>query len=487
MSQEKISEYEERIKKLDDLKKAGIDPYPAKTGRTHEIAPVLSDFTALEQGREKICVAGRLRGKRGHGNLTFGHLEDGTGKIQIAFSKKEIGADSYKLFGKYADTGDFIEVSGICFTTQKREKSIMAGEWRMLAKALRPLPDKWSGLKDEEERLRKRYLDILFDQELKDLIEKKAKFWEVTRQFMKKRGFLEVETPTLEVTTGGAEANPFRTYHQDYGLDVCLRISVGELWQKKLMAAGLEKTFEIGRVYRNEGSSPDHLQEFTNMEFYWAFADYRDGMKLGRELYLEIARQVFGKTKFTTKGHNYDLADEWRKIDYREEILRQTGVDVAAASENDMKKKLKELGVAYKGETRERLMDTLWKYCRKSISGPAFLVAHPKLVSPLAKEMADRPGFTERFQIIIAGSEIGNGYSELNDPREQRQRFEIQQKLIEAGDKEAMMPDWEFVEMLDHGMPPTCGFGFGERLFAFFMDKPVREATLFPLVKPKNS
>jgi lysyl-tRNA synthetase class 2 len=303
---------------------------------------------------------------------------------------------------------------------------------------------------------------------------------------MKNRGFFEVETPTLETTTGGAEANPFKTHHDDFDLDVFMRISVGELWQKRLMAAGYEKVYEIGRVYRNEGSSPDHLQEFTNMEFYWAYADYEMGMKLAQELYQEIALKVFGKTKFTTKGFTYDLAGDWLKIDYCAEVLKQTGIDVLKATEKEMAAALEKLQVKYEGNNRERLTDTLWKYCRKNIAGPVFLINHPKLVSPLSKAKTDNPELTERFQIIIAGSEIGNGFSELNDPEDQLRRFTEQQKLIDRGDKEAMMPDWEFVEMLEHGIPPTCGFGFGERLFAFLCDKPIREVTLFPLLKPKR-
>jgi len=361
----------------------------------------------------------------------------------------------------------------------------MVKSWTLLSKALRPIPDAWFGLKDEEERYRKRYLDLILNPETRDIFYKRAKFWEVTRQFMKKHGFIEVETPTLEITTGGAEANPFKTHHDDYDQDIFLRISVGELWQKRLMAAGYEKTFEIGRVYRNEGSSPEHLQEFTNLEFYLAYADYEVSMKLAQELYREIAIQVFGKTKFITKGFEYDLAAEWPRLDYREEVKKQTGIDVLKDSEADMKKKLEKLKVVYEGDNRERLVDTLWKYCRRNIAGPVFLVNHPKLVSPLAKAKPDNPELTERFQIIIAGSEIGNGFSELNDPVDQRQRFELQQELIDRGDKEAMMPDWEFVEMLEYGMPPTTGFGFGERLFAFLMDKTVRETTLFPFLKPK--
>jgi lysyl-tRNA synthetase class 2 len=361
----------------------------------------------------------------------------------------------------------------------------MAQDWRLLSKAIMPVPDAWYGLKDEDERYRKRYLDLLLNPELRDIFIKKALFWEVTRDFMKKKGFFEVETPTLETSTGGAEANPFKTHHNDYDLDVYLRISVGELWQKRLMAAGYEKVFEIGRVYRNEGSSPDHLQEFSNLEFYWAYANYEQGMTLVQELYQELAMRVFGRTKFSTKGFEYDLAGNWPRIDYKAEVLKQTGIDVLTATEEEMKAKLEELAVKYEGDNKERLTDTLWKYCRRQIAGPAFLINHPKLVSPLSKSKVENPDLTERFQVIIAGSEVGNGFSELNDPVDQRQRFELQQELIDRGDQEAMMPDWEFVEMLEHGMPPTCGFGFGERLFAFMIDKPVRESTLFPLMRPK--
>lgn len=482
----RIDERQERLKKLGELRQAGFNPYPAKVARDHEIAGVLANFEALSESQEVFNIAGRLRAKREHGNLAFANLEDASGSIQIAFSKKDLGAESYKNFLKLIDVADFIQISGKAFLTHKGEKSVMASDWKLLTKALRPIPDAWYGLKDEEERLRKRYLDLLLNPELRDIFYKKALFWETVRTFMKNRGFFEVETPTLETTTGGAEANPFKTHHDDFDLDVFMRISVGELWQKRLMAAGYEKVYEIGRVYRNEGSSPDHLQEFTNLEFYWAYADYEMGMKLAQELYQEIALKVFGKTKFSTKGFTYDLAGDWPRIDYRGEVLKQTGIDVLKATEKEMAAVLEKLHVKYEGNNRERLTDTLWKYCRKNIAGPVFLINHPKLVSPLAKAKTDNPELTERFQIIIAGSEIGNGFSELNDPEDQKRRFAEQQKLIDRGDKEAMMPDWEFVEMLEHGIPPTCGFGFGERLFAFLCDKPIRETTLFPLLKPKK-
>lgn len=478
----------ERHDRLEKLKKISEqnNPFPAKTNRTHCISEVLDNFTSLMEKKESLVLTGRIMSLRSHGNLSFAKLKDASAEIQLAFTKNEMGADEYKSFSKLVDVADFLEISGTCFVTHKGESSILVKTYRFLSKALAPLPEKWHGLKDEDEKLRKRYLDLLLNDELRDLFVKKAKFWQVTRSFLHRHGFFEVETPILETTTGGAEASPFKTYHNDFDLDVYLRISVGELWQKRLMAAAYEKTFEIGRVFRNEGSSPDHLQEFTNMEFYWAYADYRDGMKLAQELYREIAVQVFNTTKFETKGMTYDLAEEWPEIDYQSEVLRQTGIDVLKASEEEMAKKLEELGVKYEGDSKERMIDSLWKYCRKNIAGPAFLINHPKIVSPLSKAKEDNPELTERFQVIIAGSEIGNGFSELNDPIDQRQRFEEQQKLIDRGDDEAMMPDWDFVEMLEHGMPPTCGFGFGERLFAFMANKTIRETTLFPLLKPKK-
>jgi lysyl-tRNA synthetase, class II len=300
------------------------------------------------------------------------------------------------------------------------------------------------------------------------------------------KDFLEVETPSLEVTTGGAEAEPFKTHHNDLDIDVYMRISVGELWQKRLMAGGFPKTFEIGRAYRNEGTSPNHAQEFTNCEFYWAYADYLKGMDFVRELYIKIAKDVFGTTKFTTRDHTFDLSDEWKKISYVEEIERQTGIDVYDTDEGELIEKLKELGIKSDALTRERMIDSLWKYCRKSISGPAFIIDYPDFMQPLAKRSHTNPKAVEQFQVLLGGAEIGKGYSELNDPLDQRTRFEHQQSLLRAGDKEAMMPEWDFVEMLEHGMPPTFGFGFGERLFTFLVDKPLREVQLFPLMRPRD-
>ncbi len=474
-----------RLQKIELLKEKGVDPYPAESLREISLKEASDTFEDLEKAGEAKWISGRIMSIRGQGAIVFITLNDGTGTFQGLLKKDVLGDEKLEFFSAVADIGDFVEIQGKFFVTKRGEKTQEATDWRMLSKSLRPLPEKWHGLVDVEERFRKRYLDILMNPELRDLLEKKSKFWDATREFMKSKGFLEVETPTLETTTGGAEATPFKTHHNDFDLDVYLRISIGELWQKRLMAAGFPKTFEIGRAYRNEGTSPEHAQEFTNMEFYWGYANYNDGMELVREMYIEIAQKVFGTTKFTAKGYTFDLADEWVKIDYAEEIKKQTGVDIYTASVEDMEARLQELGVKYDGNNKERLMDTLWKFCRKNIAGPAFLINHPKLVAPLAKSNTD--GKTvQRFQPIFAGSEVGNGYSELNDPIDQNERFEVQQKLIDKGDTEAMMPDHEFVEMLKHGMPPTCGFGFGERMFAILADKPLRELQMFPLMKPKQ-
>ncbi len=474
----------ERLKKLSILTEKGINAYPATTTRTHTISEAIATFDTLSQSGESVVLAGRVLVARGQGAILFIDIQDGTGKFQIVLKEDEIDGEKFTLFKDVIDAGDFIEVTGTLFVTQKGQQSILAKDWAMLSKSLLPLPDKFHGLQDEEERFRKRYLDLLTHTELREMFVRKEKFWDVTRNFMKQKGFMEVETPTLEITTGGAEARPFKTHHNDFDIDVFLRISVGELWQKRLMSAGFEKTFEIGRVYRNEGTSPEHLQEFTNMEFYQAYANYDQGMSLVQDLYRTIAQDVYGTTTFTYKTHTFDLADEWKCIDYVEEILKQTGVSVLTATEDALKEKLQELGVKYDGENRERLTDTLWKYCRKNISGPAFLVNHPKLIAPLAKSI-DGKDVVQMFQPLIGGSEVGRGYSELNSPLEQRARFDVQQALLEGGDDEAMMPDDEFVEMLEHGMPPACGFGFGERLFAILENRPLRETQLFPLMRPK--
>ncbi len=481
------NEYEERKQKRARLEEQGINPYPAVAKRTHTIRALHDAFEQLAESAQEVTVSGRLRSKRTHGNLSFADIEDASGRIQIALSKKELSDPaSYKTFVKLIDVSDFVEVTGTLFTTKAGQKTLKATQWKLLTKALRNLPTEHYGLQDDDARLRQRYIDLALQRETRELFVRRAMFWRVMRSYMEKAGFIHVETPTLEVTTGGAEARPFRTHHNDFDLDVHLRISIGELWQKRLMVGGFEKTYEIGRAYRNEGSSPNHLQEFTNMEFYWAYAHYRDGMNFVMDLYRTLATEVYGTTRFSANGHTFDLADEWKEIDYREEVLAQTGIDVLHTTPDAIKKKLDDLGVKHDAKNKERLIDNLWKYCRKNIAGPAFLVGHPVFIAPLSKRKEDQPQQVEKFQPILAGAEVGNGYSELNDPIDQRERFEAQNKLLRDGDDEAMMPDWDFVEALEYGMPPTCGFGMGERLFAFFEGKPLREVTLFPLMRPKE-
>lgn len=473
-----------RIKKLKLLREGGMNPYPSDIKREINLKTAIENFEVLESSHETKWIAGRIMSIRGQGAIVFVTLNDGTGIFQCLLKKDILGDEKFDFWNRVVDIGDFVEVQGIFFKTNRGEKTIEVKDWCMLSKSLRSLPEKWHGLSDPEERFRKRYLDILMNPEIKEIFEKKEKFWEVTRNFLKGRGFMEVETPTLEITTGGAEARPFKAHHNDFDIDVFLRISVGELWQKRLMAAGFPKTFEIGRVYRNEGGSDEHAQEFTNMEFYVAFMNLEEGKKLVKDLYIKIAQEVFGKTKFETRGHKFDLAGDWKEVDYVEEVKKQTDVDVLENSEEKMKNTLKKLGVKFEGENRERLIDSLWKYCRKNISGPVYLINHPKIIAPLSKENPKDDRKTEMFQIIIAGSEIGRAHAELNDPLDQKKRFAEQKKLIEGGDEEAMMPDFEFLEMLEYGMPPCFGFGFGERLFAFLIDKPVRETQLFPLMRP---
>jgi lysyl-tRNA synthetase class 2 len=322
------------------------------------------------------------------------------------------------------------------------------------------------------------------------MIYAKARFWRSMRRFLEDRGFTEVQTPALELTTGGADARPFVAHHNYLDTDVCLRISMGELWQKRLLVGGLERTFEIGRQFRNENQSREHLNDYDQMEFYWAYANYETGMRLVEELFRHVITETFGTLSFTLhrNGREYrvDLGGDWARYDYYETISQILGFDVQSATTDKLVATIDDLGLVVNldGLNRARAMDTLWKHCRRSLSGPGFLINEPLEVSPLAKGRPDRPGIVERFHVIVAGSELGNGYSELNDPLEQARRFEEQQRMREAGDAEAQMPDPEFVEALEYGMPPACGFGLSERVFAFFMDKSVRECQIFPLLRP---
>jgi len=484
-----------RIEKLKKLESAGLLAYPAKTGRTDTIAEVLNNFSKLSKSKKPIILSGRIMAQRGHGGATFLDINDGSAKIQAIVKEDKLGKKGYQFFLDVFDIADFVELMGVLFTTKRGEKTLEVQDYKMLSKALLPLPEKWHGLQDIEERLRKRYLDILFNPEVKEMVEKKAIFWNSIREFLTKKGFLEVETPVLETCPGGADARPFITHHNALDTDIYLRISGGELWQKKLMVAGFNKTFEIGRIFRNEGMDAEHLQDYTQMEFYWAYADYEQGMKLVEEMYKYVAKKTFGTLKFKIRGFNIDLGKRWEKYDFQSIVSKETGINVFEDGLHEMEKTLNKLKINYdkKGFNRTRAIDNLWKYCRKKIAGPGFLINTPIDISPLAKRKAekfsdlngDKSKIAQRFQLIIAGSELGNGYSELNNPLDQAERFKEQQKLRDTGDEEAQRYDKDFIEALEYGMPPTCGFGVSERLFAFLMDKPMRECQIFPLMKPK--
>lgn len=449
-----------RLQKLAKLKELGIDPYPSKYSK---------EFIKISEAREsnyEVNVVGRLWRWREHGNVVFADLKDSSGQIQLLFQKKVLG-DKFSVL-KLLDVGDFLGVNGQITTTQAGEITIDVKNFELLSKTIRPIPDDWNEVKDEEIRYRQRYVDLMANEELRNLFVAKSKFWNSMRNFLIQKGFLEVETPVLENTAGGADAAPFITHHNALDINLYLRISMGELWQKRLMVAGFEKTFEIGRQFRNEGIDREHLQDYTQMEFYWSYANYEDSMRLVEEMYKHVAQETFGTLQFKIDNHEVDLAKSWDKIDYSQIILEKTGKDIK------------------KNPMSGKEMDQLWKTVRKSITGPVFLVGHPVEVSPLAKRQDKNPQFVERYQIILAGTEMGNGYSELNDPVDQAERFEAQQKLREAGDEEAQMYDYDFVRALEYGMPPVTGFGVSERLFSFLANKSVRETVLFPLLRPEK-
>ncbi len=479
---------QERLKKLELLKKYGLESYAHDSWQSHENKTFLENFDEFEKSQEEIALAGRVMSKRGHGALLFVDLYDGTARVQVVFKKDVLGDEKIEILEKVLDTGDFIDVKGIAFTTQRGHQSLLVKDWRMLTKSLLPLPDSWVGLKDEEARLRQRYLDILLNEEARDMFVKRAKFWQTIRDFLLERDFLEVETPIIETTTGGAEARPFITHHNALDIEVYLRISAGELWQKRLMVAGFPRVFEIGRIFRNEGMSNEHLQDYTQMEFYMAYKDYYYGMQMIQELYTKIADEVFGTRVFEIRGHKVDFNKKWEQISFVEIIKERFGIDPLNTSKEEVHKILDKHGIKYeKNETDiGRGIDLLWKSIRKEISGPAFLVDVPVYMEPLAKKKRDNDKLVERFQVMLAGSEMGKGFSELNDPIDQKERFLEQQALRDAGDEEAQMADLDYVEALEYGMPPTFGFGVSERLFSFLMNKSVREAQIFPLMKPKD-
>ncbi len=475
---------QERLKKLEIYRKFG-DPYPSKTGPVVKIFEVLKKFSKLEKNKQKIPIAGRLFSWRDQGKIIFSDLVDATGKIQLIFKEDE--TKNFKIFKETLDVGDIFKAKGRVFVTKRGEKSLIVKEGQLLTKSLRPIPATWYGLEDQEIRLRKRYLDILIHPEIKEMFIKKSLFWDEVRNFLKKNSFLEVETPVFELIPGGADAEPFVTHHNALNQDFYLRISL-ELPLKRLLVAGYEKVFEIGRVFRNEGIDREHLQDYTQMECYAAYWDYQILMDFVEKLFKQIVKKVCGSYKTKFKEKTIDWGQKWPKIDYYSLFRKETGLDLKKATREELFQKAKKLGLEPAGYLgRGRLIDLIFKKAiRPKLWSPCFIIDLPVDLSPLAKRKKEEQDKTERFQILAGGTEVGNGFSELNDPIDQRKRFEEQMKLREAGDQEAQRLDEDFLEALEYGMPPAAGFGMSERLFAVLMDRPIRETVIFPLMREEK-
>jgi lysyl-tRNA synthetase class 2 len=469
-----------KLDKLEQLKAAGETTYPEKSKRTMTNAQALEKFDAL--AGQDIFLVGRIKSMRSMGKVTFAHIEDESGKIQIFLKKDEMDEARYKLFISAVEMGDFVQIEGVLFLTKQNEKTLQVKNWTMLGKSMRPIPTEFYGLKDEEELLRRRYLDLLMNVETRELFRKKSKFWNAVRNVLLEQNFLEVQTPVLEHIPGGAEAEPFKTHHNALDQDFYLRISL-ELSLKRLLVGGYERVFEIGRVFRNEGIDREHLQEFDHMEFYWAYADMEMGIALTEDMYRKIAQAVSGGLVTEWEGTQIDWSKPFVRVDYFTEFLKETGIDLSEdVSVETLQAKALELGIKYeKTYGKGRMIDTLYKKTvRQKLIQPCFLVGHPLEVSPLAKQDPANPNKVLRFQPIACKSELGNGFAELNDPIDQRARFEKQMKLREEGDPEAQMLDEDFLQALEYGMPPACGFGMSERLFAILMNRSVRETVIFP-------
>lgn len=476
-----------KIEKLQRLVAAGEEAYPQESKKDFTNRYVTEYFDQLTN--TPMTLAGRIKSMRVMGALAFVHIEDESGKIQVLVKRDIVGDERFDLFADNIDMGDFIQATGTLFITKTGEKTLQADSWKLLAKALLPIPSEFYGLKDTEALLRQRYLDLMMNAETRELFRKKTIFWKTIRNFLNNEGFFEVDTPALEAIPGGADARPFITHHNALDRDFYLRISL-ELPLKKMLVGGFEKIYEIGKVFRNEGIDAEHLQDYIAMEFYWAYGDMAKGMDVVERMYKEIVKHVVGdEMKTEYDGESIDWSGSWPRIDYFEEFKKETGIDLSGeVSVEQLKQKADELGIKYDAaDGKGRMIDTIYKKTvRQRLIQPCFLTGHPLEVSPLAKKDPADPKRVLRFQPIACRSELGNGFSELNDPLDQRQRFEEQMKLREAGDEEAQMIDEDFVEALEYGMPPAVGFGLSERLFSFLMNKSVRETVVFPPMRSEE-
>lgn len=478
---------DERLRKLNELKELGFNVYPAKTDRNTKNADIINGFDNLEN--QTVIVAGRITGIRKFGKLAFIVIRDQSESLQL-FIRSDIITETNSvesLIGikdlPLLDTGDFVEATGKVIRTMTGEISIETTSLKLLSKALRPMPSQIDGFTNKEERLRRRYIDMNVNLDVRERFIRRSKFWQATRDYLNENGFVEINTSVLEHTTGGADANPFVTHMDALDQDFYLRIS-HELPLKRLIGAGFEKVYDIGPRFRNEGYTDEHLPEHVAMEWYWAYANWQDGMKFMEDMFKTVAEKTFGKLQFSINGMAVDLGKTWEVWDYATVVKDRYGIDVYDSSLDDIKKALADNKLEVKQtENRARGIDKLWKNIRKDVVGPIWLVNTPKFISPLAKANPDDSRSVQRFQPIIAGSELGNGFSELNDPIDQLNRFVEQQNMREAGDAEAMMLDIDYIEMLEYGMPPACGWGFSERVFWVLEGVTAREGVPFPQLR----
>lgn len=484
-----------RRNKLDELRSLGIDPFGQKYERSHTAESILAAYSELsteelEERNVEVTLAGRIMQKRSMGKASFAHITDLTGKIQIYVRKDAVGETQYSAF-EILDIGDIVGVKGHVFKTKTGETSIKAAELEVLSKSLYPLPDKFHGLKDVEVRYRQRYVDLIVNEDVKKTFVTRSKIITAMRRYLDLQGYLEVETPTLHAIAGGAAARPFITHHNALDMQLYMRIAI-ELHLKRLIVGGLEKVYEIGRVYRNEGVSTRHNPEFTMIELYEAYADYTDIMRLTEELIAHIAREVLGTTKISYQGQEVDLTPKWRRISMVELIKEVAGVDFSRhMTDEEAHAIAKEHQVPVEphmtfGHIVNQFFET---FCEETLIQPTFVTGHPVAISPLAKKNDADPRFTDRFELFIVAREHANAFTELNDPIDQRERFESQLKEKAAGNDEAHEMDEDFIRALEYGMPPTGGLGIGiDRLVMLLTDSPsIRDVLLFPLMRDRTA
>ena len=477
---------ETRLKKLEEINKSGFLAYPGKTKRDHTVFQALKDFPGLSRLKKEIILAGRIRSLRKHGKATFLNIEDGSGQMQALFREDRIGEKSYKIFCDIFDIGDIIEIRGYLFSTKTKEKTIEASDFKILSKSLLPLPEKWHGIQDVEERYRKRYLDLIFNPEIKKRFELRSKIVSEIRSFLDNQGFLEVETPILQPIYGGAKAKPFNTHLNALDMDMYLRIAP-ELYLKRLIIGGFEKVYEIGRCFRNEGVDRSHNPEFTTIEFYWAYADYKDSMRLIEKLFATVVKKVFGKLEIEYEGKKINFKPPWPRIEFAQLLKKYSRIDYDDENVDTLRRKAKEFGVEIDEKAGKiEIADEVYKkLCLPNLWQPTFLINHPVGAFPLAKAIDENPSRLANFQVMAGTWELANAFSELNDPIEQKKRFEEQEKSFKEGSEEAQRMDTDYIEALEYGMPPAAGFGMGiDRLAALLSNAhSLREIILFPTMR----